>query len=105
MTELHSASTHDDTSLELKRMETSFGETKKKSRMATGLLMDIVFKKRLAIYDDQKRFMADCGEWSGDWDNAGITHQRWRDLTRAENRVLAGFYPRDVIKWPPLHLH
>ena len=105
MTETQSISTQDDTNLKLERMETSFCETKKKSNIATGLLMHIVLKKRLAIHDNQKRFMADCGAWPGDWANVGIIHQHQRDLTRAANRVLAGFYPRDVIKWPPLYFH
>ncbi len=99
MTEIQSTSTHDEASLELNRMETSFCETKKTSTIATRLFMDIVFRKLLAIHDNQKRFMADCGAWPGFWANVGIIHQHQRDLSRAANPVLAGFYPRDFIKW------
>ena len=96
LTEMESTPTRDVTSLELNRMETSFRERKKMTNIATGLLMHTVFKKLLAIHEREKIF---CGAWPGIWANVGIIHQHQRDLTRAANPVLAGFYPRDFIKW------
>jgi hypothetical protein len=52
--EMQRTSTQDDISLELNRMDTFFRERKKRSNIATGLLMHTVFKKLLAIHEREK---------------------------------------------------
>ena len=73
-------STHDDATPLNNKMATSVHGTKK------------------TIHDKQKISMADCAR-PGVWANVGKIHQHQLDPTRATNYVLAGFYPRDVIKW------
>ena len=98
MMDIQVTSTHNDANLVLNKMETSLHGMRKRSNIIARLLMNIAFRKLLTIHDNQKRFMADCA-WPGVWANVGIIHQHQRDPTRATNHVLAGFYPRDFIRW------
>ena len=99
MMKTHRNPAQDDTNKKSERMESPSCEIKKMT-LAIGLIM-IVFRKRLIIHNNQKRFMTDCGAWPEDWANVGTTHQQQGDLNRSADNVLAGFYPRDVIKWLP----
>jgi len=91
-------STHDDANPLNNKLVTFVHGMRKTTNIATELLVHMAFKKLLTIHDKQKRFMADCA-WPGVWANVGKIHQHQLDPTRATNHVLAGYYPRDVIKW------
>ena len=59
MMKTHRNPAQDDTNKKSERMEPPSCEIKKMT-LAIGLIM-IVFRKRLVIHNNQKRFMTDCG--------------------------------------------
>jgi len=73
-------------------------KTKKPNILAVSL-MHMAFKKTPTVHNTKEKYRADCA-WLGVWPNGGMLNdQHQQDSTRATNYVLAGFYPRDVIKW------
>ena len=78
----------------------SHEEMKQSSHLAT-LLMPQAFKRTMTIQKKHQMQKANFVQWRL-WSNAHAFNHT-RNLSRAGNTVLAGFYPRDFIKWRLLY--
>ena len=64
----------------------------------TNLPMHPAFRRAMAIHSKILRYRTEPAYWRV-WADGDILNDHPQDLTRARNSILAGFYPRDVIKW------
>jgi len=65
----------------------------------TNLPMHPAFRRAMAIHNKILRYRTEPAYWRVWADGDILNDQHPQDLTRARNSILAGFYPRDVIKW------
>ena len=98
-TKIQPSSTHDNANHFNNKMVVPPCNKPKKPNTLAISSMHMAFKKTPTVHNTKEKYRADCA-WFGVWANSGMLNDKHeQDSTRATNYVLAGFYPRDVIKW------
>jgi hypothetical protein len=98
-TKIQPSSIHDNANHLNNKMVVPPRNKPKKPNTPAVSLMYMAFKKAPTVHITKEKYRADYA-WFGVWANGGMLNdQHQQDSTRATNYVLAGFYPRDVIKW------